>query len=71
MHGPDQLENPFVTDIIVDIVRVLAEIDDALIPQNVEMLRNIGICGLDLGANLPHREFAFLEQAEYLQANRV
>jgi phosphohistidine swiveling domain-containing protein len=70
-HFLDQLKDPPVGDFVVDEVCVLAVIDNSLPAQNVEMLRDIGVGRLHLIPYFSHRELVVLEEAEYLQPDRM
>jgi hypothetical protein len=70
-HGFHQFRNPFIRDTIVDKIRVLPEINNPLIAEDAQVLRNIGIGCLDFISNLANGHFLVLEQTQNFQADWV
>ena len=63
-HGPDQFENAFVGNSIEDEVGLFPVVDDALVAENGQMLRNIGIGGFDLVPEIADGHFLVFQQTE-------
>ena len=50
----DEFDDPPVGDPVVDVIGILPVIDDALVAQDIEMLGDIGVGGIEPGHQVAH-----------------
>jgi len=71
MHLLDEFQDAFVCDPVVNEVGILAEIDNSLAPQDVEMLGHIRVRCLYTVPDFSDRQLLVLQQTEDLEADRM
>jgi hypothetical protein len=70
-HGSHQFDDPGIGYLIEDEIGVLPEADDILIPQDGEMLRDIGIGSFHFISEFANSHLFVLQEAEDFQAERM
>ncbi len=69
MHGLNQLQNAIIINPIINKICIFSINNNTVIPQDGEMLGNIGVGGFDLGLNISNRHFIILQKTKNFQTN--